>query len=388
MQNIPCTIVFIALFFTAAFCSLSFQPAWPGVSVFAPVDLDYQSGNVYATSITGQIYSFANSDAPENEASVFFDINSSETPEVSFFNGLYYGSEDGLTSSVFHPEYPSVPKFYTFYSSSSSSIQITAWTVVDGAVDYTSGDVLFNINKAEAAEARLGGDMQFDEHGDLYISIGDSSNTTAAQDLNNLLGKVLRITPNANGSGYSIPSSNPFASTSVGKSEVFSRGYRNPRKIAFGKANKLFVGDVGDQWDEINKVEKGNNNGWNLYDGCQCIGTCPPHSSQYKFPFYQYTSDAPHALTLGVYYPKSNDDESIDSLESRIIFADLYSGNVYSIQSTDTNDHCETDATFIANAPALISTFLRIGYEVYLADVFGAYYGNPSFYRLVRTGSD
>ena len=154
-------------------------------------------------------------------------------------------------------------------------------------------------------------------------------------------------------------------------SEIFSRGFRDPRKISFVK-DKLFVGDVGEYFDEITVVGKGNNCGWDVYDACHCLlQFCPTNPSfDFKFPFY--TKEFPnqdHSITLGVYYPKPNNDndkeKSIESIENRILLAEAHSGNVYSIQASDLRD-CNTDYTFVAYAPARISSFLRIGREVFI----------------------
>ena len=386
------SIIFVCLFAFIAFTQgeLYFEPAWPAANVVVPVDMVYQDNYVYVAGLTGTVSKFLDSDSPTNNVETFFDFQFSTSPQVSFYTGIFNDppGEDGLASIAFHPRYPSVPEFYLFHSSSPVSIQITAWNVVNGAVDYASGDVLMTIAKPAALEARLGGDLVFDKNEDLYISVGDGSNSTAAQDLSIYLGKILRITPSPTGTGYTIPSSNPFFSIPKAKNEIYARGFRNPRKIAFAKTeSKLFVGDVGNIWDEISQVDKAHNDGWDIYDGCQCTNpnNCPAHPVDFRFPFYQFTSANSHALTLGVYYPKAKGDEdTIESIENRLLFADLYSGDVSSIQVTDLRE-CVTSATFVAHAPSQISSFLRINRTIYISNPFGLFSGAPGFFRLVHT---
>lgn len=378
-------MLIVMLYVTTSTSTLSFETAWPQVTVLVPVDLDYNCGDIYATSLAGQVLTFENDDDEDNEAQIFFDI--SDKPY--FYTNVFDFGEEGLVSFEFHPDFPQVQKFYTVFSSSENTTRVSAWNIVNGEVDYNSQDVLLTINRQSAAEPRIGGDMKFDNNGDLYISVGDGADPTAAQSTFSLLGKILRIRPRAQGSGYTIPNSNPYARNNFGAAEIYNRGYRNPRKILFPKPNspKLWVGDVGDQYDEINIVDKSNNAGWNVFDGCHCAtSSCPSNANQYQFPIYEYTSDESHALTLGVLYPRERDGGDIDSLFNRVLFADLYSGTVYSVQYSDTRSFCRTQATFVAQAEgAFISAILYADGSIFVADAFGAFFGNPSFYRLVQT---
>ena len=54
-----------------------------------------------------------------------------------------------------------------------------------------------------------------------------------AQNLDSLLGKLLRITPKASG-GYTVPKDNPFVKK-AGADEIYSYGLRNPFRFSFDK---------------------------------------------------------------------------------------------------------------------------------------------------------
>ena len=75
-----------------------------------------------------------------------------------------------------------------------------------------------------------------------------------AQDLNTLLGKILRIDPRAaGGAPYSIPPGNPFAGPTAGRDEIWSYGLRNPWRFSFDRlTGDLVIGDVGqNDWEEV-----------------------------------------------------------------------------------------------------------------------------------------
>jgi glucose/arabinose dehydrogenase len=91
--------------------------------------------------------------------------------------------------------------------------------------------------------------MGFGPDGKLYISTGDgadydSTNSLAlrSQDLDRLVGKILRVNPDA-----TAPSDNPFYTTpSAIRSKVWQLGLRNPFKTTFRPTTgALYMEDAG-----------------------------------------------------------------------------------------------------------------------------------------------
>ncbi len=66
------------------------------------------------------------------------------------------------------------------------------------------------LDKIHAASIHNGGRIKFGSDGKLYITTGDASNQSSAQDINSLGGKILRI--NKDGS---VPSDNTIKITST-----------------------------------------------------------------------------------------------------------------------------------------------------------------------------
>ncbi|MFD0821258.1 PQQ-dependent sugar dehydrogenase, partial [Micromonospora zhanjiangensis] len=114
----------------------------------------------------------------------------------------------------------------------------------------------------------VGGDIDFDAAGNLYLSTGDDSNPfdsagyapidertnrnpaydaqRSAGNTNDLRGKILRIKVNADGS-YSIPAGNLFPpGTAKTRPEIYAMGFRNPFRMSVDKATGVvYVGDYG-----------------------------------------------------------------------------------------------------------------------------------------------
>ena len=103
-----------------------------------------------------------------------------------------------------------------------------------------------------------GGRISFGPDRMLYVATGDAGESSNSQDLNSLSGKILRITPDGG-----IPEDNPFPN-----SPVYSYGHRNVEGLAWDEEGQLFASEFGSSsYDEVNRVEPGENYGWPEVEG-------------------------------------------------------------------------------------------------------------------------
>ena len=127
------------------------------------------------------------------------------------------------------------------------------------------------------------------DYGNLYIGVGDGAqgetpgpSHTIPQQLNTLLGKILRITPDINlhpkdmlspNGRYRIPSTgsdpNPFVNVAGARGEVYAYGLRHPHRFDWDSTSKtMLVIDIGlHYWEEIDIVAKGANYGYPEREG-------------------------------------------------------------------------------------------------------------------------
>ncbi|MBT1690090.1 PQQ-dependent sugar dehydrogenase [Dawidia soli] len=110
------------------------------------------------------------------------------------------------------------------------------------------------------------GGLEFGPDEMLYWGMGERYEPNLAQDVDELAGKILRLTRDG-----AIPNDNPFPG-----SYVFSYGHRNPQGLAFQP-------ETGDLWstehgpsdeqgccrDEINRILPGRNYGWPVIRGSE-----------------------------------------------------------------------------------------------------------------------
>jgi glucose/arabinose dehydrogenase len=207
------------------------------------------------------------------------------TPFLDLHRSLSTGGERGLLGLAFHPRYPTVPYFYVNFTDVAGNTAIFRFRVsADPNVgDLSSGKRLLTVN--QPYPNHNGGNLAFGPDGYLYIGMGDGGGAgdpgDRAQNLNSLLGKMLRIdVDHTSGTKrYAIPSSNPYVGR-TGLDEIWSRGLRNPWRWSFDRLRgTLWIGDVGqNRYEEIDRAIKpaagwasrAENYGWDVLEGRAC----------------------------------------------------------------------------------------------------------------------
>ena len=184
---------------------------------------------------------------------------------------VYAQGQGGLLDIQLHPDYAKNGWIYLTYSKPGSGGAGTtlARTKLNGNA-FTDFQELFSAQPFTNSGAHFGSRIAFDGNGYVFISSGERGTMENAQNLQNHLGKILRLHDDGK-----IPTDNPFVNTSGAKPEIWSYGHRNPQGLIYDKENNLLIdhehGPRGG--DEINIVQKGKNYGWPVityginYDG-------------------------------------------------------------------------------------------------------------------------
>ncbi|MFJ6573460.1 ThuA domain-containing protein [Streptomyces sp. NPDC091292] len=177
----------------------------------------------------------------------------------------------------------------------------------DGTLDTASEKSVLEVKASRGTCCHVGGDIDFDKDGNLYLSTGDDTNPFASDgytpideranrnpafdaqrssgNTNDLRGKILRIKVKPDGS-YDIPEGNLFApGTEKTRPEIYAMGFRNPFRISVDKPTGIvYVGDYGPDAGaadpkrgpsgmvEFARVTKAGNFGWPY-----CVGKNEPY---------------------------------------------------------------------------------------------------------------
>jgi uncharacterized repeat protein (TIGR03806 family) len=222
-------------------------------------------------------------------------------------------SEMGLLGAAPHPDFVNNRFVFLYYTGRDTSnkieTRVTRYTVnTDGSFDRNSELLILSFTRPFSNH--VGGYMAFDQQGYLYIASGDGGSggdpLSMGQNLNELLGKVLRIDINntANGKNYAVPSDNPFVGVANTRPEIWAYGLRNPWRFSFDKlTNELWLGDVGQSaWEEINLITRGGNYGWGDMEGDSCYSGRPNCSTLNKIkPIHSINQNTGACSVMGGY---------------------------------------------------------------------------------------
>lgn len=248
------------------------------------------TGRRFVVDRVGVVYIIDDEDRVLDEP--FLDLRDSVVPLRPAYD------ERGLLGFAFHPDYADNGRFFVYYS-------IPPRPQAPPGFDHTSRVAEFTVsadnpNRADRGSERVvieidqpqfnhnAGALAFGPDGYLYIAVGDGGGANDdgpghgpmgnAQDLNTLLGKILRIDVDG-GRPYAVPPDNPLVGR-AGRDEIFAWGFRNPFRMAFdrGGSHELFVADVGQNlWEEVNIVHGPGNYGWRIKEGTHWFDPSRPN---------------------------------------------------------------------------------------------------------------
>lgn len=261
-------------------------------------------------------------------------INSADFINIS--SKILYGGERGLLGLAFHPQYTTNGYFFVYYNNTAGNIVVARYSVNPtnpDIADPASEKILLNIPKP--FDNHNGGSIHFAPDGNLWVVTGDGGSggdpNNNSQNINSLLGKMLRIDVNATGP-YNIPPGNPFAGTLVtGADEIWAYGLRNAWKFSFDTdTGNVMIADVGQgAIEEINKMpitQAGINYGWRCYEGNNAYNTsgCAAMSTM-TFPVAVYNHSGGRCSITGGYVYRGT---QYPAFQGKYFFADYCSTQI------------------------------------------------------------
>jgi glucose/arabinose dehydrogenase len=253
------------------------------------------------------------------------------TPFLDISDAVSTGSEQGLLSMAFHPDYASNGFFYVDYTDVDGNTHVTRYSVSAADADVADPASAKTILTVEQPFANHnGGLLLFGPDGKLYIGLGDGGSGGDpfgnGQDLGTLLGKILRIDVDA-GDPYAIPPDNPFVGRAGARGEIWAYGLRNPWRFSFdAESGRLYVADVGQgAWEEVDVVpadEGGHDFGWNIMEGAHCYNASSCDQTGLTLPILEYSHDDGCSITGGFVYRGS----LVPDIVGQYFYSDYCSG--------------------------------------------------------------
>lgn len=306
---------------------VSLLPLFPALNFSQPVALlqtPHQTPDWYVVEKRGRILR-VRGEGTAAESAVFVDISGRVE------SGL---SEAGLLGMAFSPRFADNGQVYLSYTRGAPLTSVLArFTSTDGGLtlDPETEELLLEVPQPYGNHN--GGQIAFGPDGYLYFGLGDGGAAGDplgnGQNTDTLLGSLLRLDV-AGATPYGIPADNPFAGGG-GRPEIYSWGLRNPWRWSFDRSSgELWLGDVGQNaWEEIDRVAKGDNLGWNLLEGRHCFSSGECSSTGIVMPVVEYSHDSGCSVTGGYVYR----GKAISSLYGYYIYGDFCSGRIWGLDS-------------------------------------------------------
>ncbi|KQQ86540.1 sorbosone dehydrogenase family protein [Massilia sp. Leaf139] len=266
-------------------------------------------------------------------------------PWLDISPNVFTGGEGGLLSMAFDPDFARNGYFYLYYTDLAQNIVVERYGSSSNAnlADPTSGLVILRVPHPQFTN-HFGGLVAFGPDSMLYAGTGDGGGSGDpqgnAQNLNSLLGKLLRVdVRGATGAQpYTIPPNNPYLNQAGRRPEIWAYGLRNPWRFAFD-GTQLYVADVGqDAREEVNVAaasQGGLNYGWDIMEGTACFGAASCDRSGLTLPSFEYEHGANDvngcSITGGYVYRGT----ALPELAGRYFYSDFCRGFVKSFFPTE-----------------------------------------------------
>lgn len=275
---------------------------------FELVPLDTDTGNPMALEVADDLTVFY---AERNGRVQRIDAETQQTT-TALNLAVTLGNEDGLLGIVLDPDFATNNWIYAYWAPATvtpadgphNRISRFTYDPATEKFDPASEKVVLKVKTQRNTCCHAGGDMVFDLDGNLILATGDNTNPFesdgfspiderpgrsdydaqgTAGNTNDLRGKLIRITPQDDGT-YTVPEGNLFEpGTDKTRPEIYAMGLRNPFRIGLDPfTGNVLVGDYGPDagsanpnrgpaaTTEWNIVDEPGNYGWPFCAGVKC----------------------------------------------------------------------------------------------------------------------
>jgi glucose/arabinose dehydrogenase len=293
-------------------------------------------------------------------------LNPANDKDKLFFTlpNLVGGGERGLLGLALHPSFPDKPYVYAYYTRQTDSgieNQIVRITSSKG-----KGKKLKTLVRLASASIHNGGVIHFGPDNRLYAVVGEVGNPANAQNLDNEVGKVLRMTANGG-----VPEDNPF------DNRIWSFGLRNSFGFTFDpQTGNLWQTENGPNCnDELNRITKGGNFAWGPSQ--TCVGV-PPENTNRDGP-------QPRIMPLAWYTPTTAPTGAAfcegcglgGSIEGRLIYGNWNRGELKLVTLTQDRLGIASEELLLDRTSGILAVERGSDNGVYFSDSDGIYKLTP-----------
>ena len=328
----PARLVTAGLAFAAALFAQQIRTIPVATGLDAPTDIQNAadgSGRLFFVEQRGVIRVFHNNTLA---AEPFLDIHEKTVGE----------GESGLLGLAFPPAFAAKQRFYVNYTDLNGNTVIAQYRVSENRDVSDPASELVLLRIVQPYSNHNGGQLRFGPDGYLYIGMGDGGSggdpENRAQNLAELLGKMLRVDVESEPGRVLIPPDNPFVKLPGARPEIWALGLRNPWRFTFDReTGDLWIADVGqDTYEEVDfqpaSSRGGENYGWNKMEGAHCFdGECS--TGGLVLPVAEYTHERDGCSVTGGFVYRGS---LFPVLRGTYLYADFCSGRMWGIRRAET----------------------------------------------------
>jgi glucose/arabinose dehydrogenase len=272
------------------------------------------------------------------------------------------GSEQGLFSVAFHPNYAQNHRFFVDYTDRNGDTRVVEYRSNGTRVVPGSRRQLLFVDQPYANHN--GGQVAFGPDDRLYVGMGDGGSGgdpgNRAQNLGTKLGKLLRLNVDRRDARW----------------QIAAYGLRNPWRFSWDRrTGNLYVGDVGQNaWEEVDvRTPAGQrvltNYGWSAYEGrARFRPGRLNRRGRLVFPVAVYSHSRGCSVTGGYVYRGT----ALPSEQGRYFYGDYCAGTVWSFSFSDGRARGLRRES--SNVPSLSSFGEDASGELYAASLEGRVY--------------
>ena len=180
---------------------------------------------------------------------------------------IFVDGQAGLLDVVLSPDFAKDRLVYVSFAEPNLRGNKAGTAVARGRLEGDAGQgyalrdvaVIYRQEPKLSSGTHVGSRLVFDDDGFLFVAQGENRVAEAAQALDKLQGKLVRIRPDG-----SVPEDNPFVGREGARPEIWSYGHRNMQGAALHPVTRrLWTSEHGPMGgDELNIPEPGRNYGW------------------------------------------------------------------------------------------------------------------------------
>jgi putative heme-binding domain-containing protein len=344
------------------------QPAFANLTFSKPTSLEEIPGErILVSEIGGTLYTFDKRDRHVKQKDVLLEIEGA-----------------AVWHATVHPRYEQNGQLFVCYSKDGTTHVVRLKVAGDPPVaDPASQQILLTW----PAGGHNAGCLQFGIDGMLYIATGDGSgpnppdSRTAAQDVSNLFGSILRIDPDhpTDGRMYGIPQGNPFTDHENARPEIWSYGLRNPWKFGVDrKTGDLFAADNGwETWEMVHRIVPGGNCGWPIMEGRASLRSEVRRGpTEIRPPIKDHHHSEANSVVGGPIY---RGDKLVD-LQGTFIYGDYITGTIWGLDAD--GDQATRHRTLVDTDQRITAFAAGTDGEVFVLD----YDYTGQVYELIPSG--